>query len=129
MTASQPFTLDRTYVYLSDDVAAVPIDVGADFWATLGDRKELQGGRLVVVTHEARDWSSWEMHPAGDEVVCLLSGAVDLILQEKASDRVVALRGRQAVIVPQGTWHRAVVREAGDMLFITRGTGTQHKPL
>jgi hypothetical protein len=26
-------------------------------------------------------------------------------------------------------WHRAIIHEPGDMLFITRGEGTQHRPV
>ena len=69
------------------------------------------------------------MHPAGDEVVALLSGEVDLILEEGSHEITVSLKGRRTLIVPQGTLHRAVVREPGDMLFITRGAGTQHRPV
>jgi mannose-6-phosphate isomerase-like protein (cupin superfamily) len=89
---------------------------------------DLRDGRLVIVTHEKEDWPFWEMHPAGDEVVTLLSGEVDLMLQEGSQEIILSLKRRVTVIVPQGVWHRAIVREPGDMLFITRGAGTQHRP-
>ena len=28
-----------------------------------------------------------------------------------------------------GVWHRAIVHEPGDALFVTAGLGTEHKPL
>jgi mannose-6-phosphate isomerase-like protein (cupin superfamily) len=127
--AASAFDLTDTYIHLTDGAAATPVEVGADFWAKLGGRTDLQGGRLVVVTRETRDWPMWEMHPAGDEVVSLLSGAVDLVLQDGNTERIVPLRGHATVIVPQGVWHRAIVREPGEMLFVTRGAGTQHRPV
>jgi len=69
------------------------------------------------------------MHPAGDELVYLLEGAVDMVLDEGDGERVVELRGRSAVLVPAGAWHRAIVHEPGDVLHITRGHGTQHRPV
>jgi mannose-6-phosphate isomerase-like protein (cupin superfamily) len=81
----------------------------------------------VGTFHNAADWDIWEMHPAGDEIVCLPSGAIDIVLAETAGERVVALEAGQTCIVPQGVWHRAVVREPGDTLHITRGEGTQHR--
>ena len=121
--------LTETYLHLSDGAAVTPIEVGPDFWSMLSGRRDLHAGRLVVVTHASGNWSTWEMHPAGDEVVSLLSGRVDLILQDGTREWTVALRARASVIVPQGVWHRAIVHEPSDFLFITRGAGTQHRPV
>ena len=74
-------------------------------------------------------WTSWERHPAGDEVVVQLSGAMDLILEEADGERTVSLKGRAAVIVPRGVWHTAHVFEPSEAIFITRGEGTEHRPL
>jgi quercetin dioxygenase-like cupin family protein len=121
--------LSTTYVHLEDGPSALPVPVGPDFWETIDRRTELHGGRLVMVGHNAADWPDWEMHPAGEEIVFLLSGAVDLVLDEPDGERVVALRPGQAVLVPRGVWHRGIVRTPGDTLHITRGAGTQHRPV
>jgi mannose-6-phosphate isomerase-like protein (cupin superfamily) len=123
------FRLDATYVHLEDGPAAVPVEVADDFWQTLGERTELHDGRLITLGHMASDWDHWEMHPAGDELVYLLSGAMELILDAPGGEQVVALGERQAVIVPRGVWHRARIHRAGDALFVTRGAGTQHRPV
>src|SRR5262245_3956445 len=102
----QSFALEHTYVQLEDGPAARPVPVDADFWQRIGERADLRAGRLVMVSLQGADWPQWEMHPAGDELVCLLSGAVDLILEIDGAERRVALRGRSFVIVPQGIWHR-----------------------
>jgi len=129
MSGTLPFDLARTCIHLTDGADATAVAVTEDFWASLAGRSELHDGRLVTLTAQAVSWQSWEMHPAGDEIVCLLSGAVDLILDAPGAERVVALRGQSACIVPRGVWHRAVVHVPGDMLFITRGAGTEHRPL
>jgi mannose-6-phosphate isomerase-like protein (cupin superfamily) len=122
------FDLATTYVQLDDGPRASAVEVDDEFWQTIDRRSELQGGRLVGRFHNAQDWDIWEMHPAGDEVVCLLSGAIDVVLDEPEGERVVALETGRTCIVPRGVWHRAIVREPGDTLHITRGEGTQHRP-
>ena len=122
------FDLATTYVQLDDGPRALAVEVDDEFWQTIDRRSELQGGRLVGRLHNAQDWDIWEMHPAGDEVVCLLSGAIDVVLDEPDGERVVALEAGRTCIVPRGVWHRAIVREPGDTLHITRGDGTQHRP-
>ena len=64
------------------------------------------------------------MHPAGDEILYLLSGKIDLILENNEALETVSLSAGKAVIVPAGTWHTAKIREPGDLLSITRGAGT-----
>jgi mannose-6-phosphate isomerase-like protein (cupin superfamily) len=122
------FDLATTYVQLDDGPRASAVEVDDEFWQTIDRRSELQGGRLVGRFHNAQDWDIWEMHPAGDEVVCLLSGAIDVVLDDPDGERVVALEVGRTCIVPRGVWHRAIVREPGDTLHITRGEGTQHRP-
>ena len=118
------FDLIDTYVHLEEGGGAVPEEVGADFWQTIGAR-DYEGRRLVCVFQLTEGSSTWEMHPAGDELVYLLSGALD----QAEGNRVVELRTRAACIVPRGVWHRQVVRKPSDLLLITPGAGTQHRPL
>lgn len=121
--------LSTTYVHLTDGPEARPVPVGPDFWTTIADRADLAGGRLVLVFHNAADWPSAERHPAGEEIVYLLSGALALVLELPQGERVVPLRPGRAVIVPRGVWHRAIVHTPGDTLHITRGDGTEHRPI
>ena len=124
------FDLSRTYIQLRDGPDAVPVPVGKDFWQRIAQRTDLHDGRLVMVGGESADWKHWEMHPVGEEVLYLLSGALDLILQgANDATRTVELRSGKAFIVPRGTWHRGVVRSPYVMLSITYGAGTQHRAL
>ncbi len=118
-----------TYVHLKDGPEAVLLEVGEDFWQKLPERSDLGDGRMLAVFRFDESWKSREMHPAGDEIVYLLSGAIDLILFEDAGERVIPLRGRGACVVPRGVWHTARVLEPSEALHVTRGAGTRHEPL
>ena len=123
------FDLDSTYLHLPDGPAMSPVPVDEKFWAEINTRADIQDGRLVMLFHSAEDWGNWEMHPAGDELVYLLNGAVDLILEQPDGEAVVELRDRAACIVPAGIWHRAIVHQPSNLLHITRGAGTKHRPV
>jgi mannose-6-phosphate isomerase-like protein (cupin superfamily) len=69
----------------------------------------------------------WERHPAGDELLYLVTGALQVILEAPGGERRFRLRGGRACLVPRGTWHRLVVRQPSDLLFITPARGTQHR--
>ncbi len=91
-----------------------------------GDGKE---GRLVSVHRFTADWTSWEMHPEGDEVVYCISGAVTL--HQEFSDgtvKQVTVTSGEYAINPPGVWHTADIAGEAEVLFITAGLGTQHRP-
>jgi len=126
-STANTFDLLYTYIHLPDGAAADPVPVDEEFWTTIDSRTELHGGRLVTLHRYVGDWPAWEMHPADDEVLYLLGGSVDTVLEVDGGERVIELRGRAACIVPRGVWHRAVVHEPGDVLHITPGAGTEHR--
>ena len=68
------------------------------------------------------------MHPAGDELVLCVEGAMTLHQEIDGHVRTVVLSDGQAVINPPGVWHTADVDGATTALFITAGTGTQVRP-
>jgi mannose-6-phosphate isomerase-like protein (cupin superfamily) len=70
-----------------------------------------------------------EMHPDGDELLYLISGRVTVVLEEAGGERVVELAAGQAIVVPQGTWHRVVLAEPSHLVHITPGPGGEHRPL
>ena len=123
------FDLIGTYVHLEDGGAAAPVVCDADFWPALISGQRRYDGRLVMASRMTESTAHWEMHPQGEEFLYLLSGAVDVVLEEAAGERRVALRRGTACLVPRGTWHRVEVREPGELLFITYGEGTQHRRL
>jgi quercetin dioxygenase-like cupin family protein len=129
-----PFDLSTTHVHLGLGATATPLP---DFeWTAeyldayerrfAGDGDE---GRLVTLTAQRETWTHWERHPAGEEVVVLLEGRVDLVQEVDGREVVVPMRAGQAAINPVGVWHRSVVHTPGSALFITPGRGTEHRPL
>lgn len=126
MTSFDPLA---TFVHLPDGPDATLLEVTPDFWAKLAARTDLHGGRLITTNRFAADWTSWERHPAGDEIVIQLSGAMDFVVDEGGRERTVPLRGRAALLVPRGLWHTARVLEPSEAIFVTRGEGTEHRPL
>jgi sulfate adenylyltransferase large subunit len=124
----QSFDPQSTYVQLDDGGASRLLPVTPDFWATIDKKKGLDHARLVGSFGYPKSWDNWEMHPEGDELIVLLSGALDLIFEEAHGPRTVELRGRAAIVVPRGVWHTANVHEPAEALHVTWGAGTLHRP-
>jgi mannose-6-phosphate isomerase-like protein (cupin superfamily) len=126
------FDLKSTYVCLSPDGAASSIEVTPAFWSTIDQRTDLNEGRLVAVFESSADWPHWERHPAGEEVLVLLSGKMTLLLDaggdaQPEKEHSVELTPGRACIVPRGVWHRARVPVPSRLLAITQGRGTEHR--
>jgi mannose-6-phosphate isomerase-like protein (cupin superfamily) len=106
----------------------MPVD--ASFWPRIarGELGDFHNEYLVTLHTHSAPWPMWEMHPSGDEVVCLVSGAIDFVVEEHGERRTVALRRPgQFVLVPRGCWHTATPLSQTCLLFITAGEGTQHR--
>jgi hypothetical protein len=128
-----PYDLLGTYLHLADGGAITPLTVTPSFWQELGSGAlgaVGEGGRLVSTAQYDADWNFWEMHPQGEEFVCLLSGAVDFLLErpDGGADMVRLDAAGSFVLVPPGAWHTAKISTASTLLFITAGVGTQHRP-
>ncbi|MGL4575258.1 MAG: cupin [Burkholderiaceae bacterium] len=118
----------HTYVHLAADGAATSLPGGEAFWSLPEPQMESYGrGWLVSEFECASDWPSWEMHPLADEFVYLLSGAVQMLLEQPGGVQTITLQDRGAVVVPNGVWHTAKVAAPSRMLFVTMGSGTQHR--
>lgn len=131
MTHSEPLDLASTYVVVEPDHTIVPVAVSPAVFEELDQRFDHFKRRLLVSSFVFdTDWSTWELHPEGDEIVCLLAGEVTLILDRNGIEEATHLRDPGAfVIVPKGTWHTARTRVPTKMLFVTPGEGTQNKPV
>jgi mannose-6-phosphate isomerase-like protein (cupin superfamily) len=127
METERPLMIDptSTYAFLDGgpDLRLVPLT--DDFWATIRGRADLQGGHLVTSFEQTGDWSSWECHPNGDELVLVVSGWNTFHLE--IGDQVVSVPvdAGSMLVVPAGVWHTADVNEPGRILAITWGDGTQ----
>jgi mannose-6-phosphate isomerase-like protein (cupin superfamily) len=134
--ASEP--LAERYFFLTGNESR-PIDVPVgEFW------RQLIGGAptdpVVADVATADGWlvtryempesmDSAEMHPDGDELHYLVSGALDLVLEhDDRAHETIAIEAGESAMVARGVWHRFVVREPAVGVAITFGRGTQHRP-
>jgi mannose-6-phosphate isomerase-like protein (cupin superfamily) len=123
-----PNLLD-TYVVLGPDHAATSVSVTPTIWEELDRRFEHFRGRVLVARFDfERDWPTWEMHPNGDEIVVLLSGAARMVLGREERRVAHLSQAGEFVVVPRGTWHTAQVDTPTSMLFVTPGEGTANEP-
>ena len=123
------FNPQQTCVHLGADGLAKELPGGPAFWTLPEDELAvLDSGWLVSEYEFTSDWSTWEMHPNGDEFVYLLSGAIKLLLEESKETRSLSLVGTGAVVVPRGVWHTAKVSAPSRVLHVTLGAGTQTRP-
>jgi mannose-6-phosphate isomerase-like protein (cupin superfamily) len=126
---TKPYNLETTPLHFSrDSVVAVP-DFGGDYdryiakYCTDGDV-----GRLAQLYKSEADWGMWETHPAGDEVVIVMSGRAEFIQRIDGVERRVVVGPGEAIINPPGVAHTANVVEPFLALYITPGPGTFHEP-
>ncbi|HEY2814581.1 MAG TPA: cupin domain-containing protein [Acidimicrobiales bacterium] len=70
-----------------------------------------------------------EMHPDGDELLFMVSGAVTVRLELAGGDCLVELGAGDAVVVPKGVWHKVTLREPGRLVHITPGPNGDARPL
>jgi len=115
---------------LGATAVAQPAFTGMEWYAAYSERHAGDGaeGRLVSLYRFEESWEMWEMHPAGDEVVLCIDGAITLIQeQDGVTNRVTLVAGDYAINGP-GVWHTADVTGPVTALFITAGLGTEHRP-
>jgi mannose-6-phosphate isomerase-like protein (cupin superfamily) len=70
-----------------------------------------------------------EMHPDGDELLYLVSGAVTVTLELSGGNTRVDLGAGDAIVVPQGVWHQITTLEPGQLIHITPGPNGDARPL
>ena len=127
------FDLATTHVHLGLGARAEPVP---DFqWTpeflaryTAEHAQDGDEGRLVMIGSGDSDWTTWERHPAGDELVVVVSGRLTLVQELDGAEHRVEVTAGHAVINPRGVWHTADVAEPCRTLFITPGRGTEHRP-
>lgn len=125
--------LEKFPLHLGLGATAIPqpeFSGGTDWYLAYGDRHDGDGaeGRLVAMHRFTENWPSWEMHPAGDEVVVCISG--QMVLHQEFPDQrtaTVTLGPGEYAINPPGVWHTADIDREATALFITSGLGTEHR--
>jgi mannose-6-phosphate isomerase-like protein (cupin superfamily) len=121
--------LNDTFAVLKPDLSIEPVAVSPTIYQELDARFDHFRGHVLISLHAFdADWPTWEKHPAGDEVVVLLSGSAKFVLKmPSGEERVELAEPGSCVIVPRDTWHTARVSEPTRMLFVTPGEGTENR--
>jgi quercetin dioxygenase-like cupin family protein len=116
---------------LGGRAVAEPQFTGTEWYVGYVERHagDMEEGRLVSLFRFEESWDSWEMHPAGDEVVCVVQG--HMMLHQELSDgsrQSHELGPGEYAINPPGAWHTADADGPVVALFITVGKDTTHRP-
>jgi quercetin dioxygenase-like cupin family protein len=90
---------------------------------TLG---RLNGAAIGVVRFSGA--THWERHPAGEELLHILDGAVDIDVLDGGSVRRTRVPAGAIFIVAAGRWHHVIGAPAAALFFVTPGAGTEHRP-
>lgn len=131
MNPADTFELTSTFVVLEPGHTAIRVTVTPTIYEELDRRfNHFKDHVLVSSFSFDSDWSSWEIHPAGDEIVYLLSGEATMVFDRSGREETVSLRDPGSfVIVPRATWHTARTSVPTTMLFVTPGEGTQNRSI
>jgi quercetin dioxygenase-like cupin family protein len=125
--------LEERFIHLGLGARAVaePPFTGMEWYEGYGERHAADGpeGRLVSQYTFTESWTSWELHPAGEEVVICTAGALVLVQEHPDGRReTVALAAGDYAINPRGVWHTADIAVSATAIFITAGESTRHRP-
>lgn len=126
---TQPLDLSSTFVHLSNGGDTELIRLTPSFWrgSSSGKQYDRLVGTFEFTSSKDLHSTMQEMHPEADELLYVVSGAIDVVLEEGDAERAVALDAGQGAIVPRGVWHRLVMRKQGKLLFINSRAGIQSR--
>ena len=130
MTGALPLGEYPLHLGLGAMAVPQPAFTGMDWYAAYAERHGGDGaeGRLVSMYRFTESWTSWEMHPAGAEVVICTAGRIVLIQELADGPCETGLGPGDYAINPPGVWHTADVEQDATAIFITSGLGTDHRP-
>jgi len=117
---------------LGGTASVEPEFTGSMDWYSAYEARHAQDGvegRIVSMHSFSEPWAMWEMHPHGSEIVLCTSGRITL--HQEQSDGTVSrlvIGPGQYAVNQAGIWHTADIEGQVTAVFITAGSGTQHRP-
>ena len=117
----------KSFIHLCAGGGAEIVDVTPSFWRAAHEREGLVLGAFDFTSPRDLHSSMQEMHPEADEVLLLVSGSLDVILEQDDAQRTIALETGQAAIVPRGVWHHLEMRGPGRLVFINSRAGMRSR--
>jgi mannose-6-phosphate isomerase-like protein (cupin superfamily) len=121
--------LAEEFAVLKPDLQVATIQVTPAIYEEMDSRFDQFKNHVLIAEHAfSESWPTWERHPAGDEIVVLLSGQVEMVMRRNGSDECIPLNDPGSyVVIPAGVWHTARISVATRMLFVTPGEGTENR--
>jgi mannose-6-phosphate isomerase-like protein (cupin superfamily) len=119
--------LSSTFIHLREGGEAEPVKVSRSLFARAGASYDRLFGAFDFARPSDLHGSAEEVHPGGDEVLYLVSGAIQLVLVTEEGEHRIDLDPGQVAIVPCGVWHRLVMRRPGRLLFINSRAGMRSR--
>jgi mannose-6-phosphate isomerase-like protein (cupin superfamily) len=115
-------------------------DIGGDRSITIrpappGPPRRIDGYTIGAIPNiEGSGPHGGEVHPDGDEFLYLVSGRLELILDDGdegyvGTETKVVLGPGDAFVVPRGVWHRLVSVDPSHLVHVTPGPHGGHRPL
>jgi quercetin dioxygenase-like cupin family protein len=128
--SDSPYHLRRDAIHLGGPRSAAPVPAfNEDYERYMAAHcTEADPGRLIAVHESREDWPVWEVHPAGDEVVVVLQGRAEFLLDRGGEITRIVVGPHEAIINPAGVPHTANVLEPFTAMYITPCPGTEHLP-
>jgi mannose-6-phosphate isomerase-like protein (cupin superfamily) len=129
VTARSPRPASSAPVDLTEFCIGIGRSGTADVFTTHGPPLSIEGLEVGLAKMTQPPPHSGERHPDGDELLVVLSGEVEVLLEEPPGNRSMRIGEREAFVVPQGVWHRVVPQGTVELLYITPGPNSEHRPL
>jgi mannose-6-phosphate isomerase-like protein (cupin superfamily) len=99
-----------------------------------GPPRRIDGYQIGAITNlDGPGPHGGEVHPDGDELLYVVSGTMELILDDGDDAEVgvetrVLLRAGDAYVVPRGVWHRLEPVESSHLVHVTPGPNGGARP-
>ena len=125
----QPFNLDTAVAALARDGSSYVVEPAP------GKPMRIDGFTVGAPMLSSNPPHRGEMHPDGDELLYLISGRIEVFIEDGGTaetvgrEHMTTLVAGQAIVVPRGAWHRVNVTEPSQLVHITPGPGDGHRPL
>ena len=114
-------------------------DIARDWSMTIrsappGPPRRIDGYTIGAITHiDGPGPHGGEVHPDGDEFLYVVSGTMELILDDGDERAVgvetkILLRSGDAYVVPRSVWHRLEPVEPSYLVHVTPGPHGGHRP-
>jgi len=121
---------NKQYIEIRPDFSATVIEGGDAFWSCTPEQLDAAHPWLMMIKYEyTRNWPAQEMHPDGDEIITVMEGAIEFILEPGPDEARIPVRAGATIIIPAGTWHSAAVTAKAVAQHLLMGRGTRHRSI